>query len=157
MVLGFINISICLFAQCHCCKTDSNITLCCQILTNACQVMVSAPTYALTLRDLIVVNAPQGSSWIQMEDLARVCYSLWTWIQVSLRQRRSTGKCLFFLSHPSSFTTSCKPQGQIPHEALYRCWVDRFLLKTLRMNPLVCSCYRSWWMFAGTPWLPAKV
>ena len=38
--------------------------------------MVSAPTYALTLRDLIVVNAPQGSSWIQMEDLARVCYSL---------------------------------------------------------------------------------
>ena len=35
----------------------------------------------------------------------------------------------FFLSHPSSFTTSCKPQGQIPHEALYRCRVDRFLLK----------------------------
>lgn len=43
-----------------------------KILTNACQVMVSAPTYALTLRDLIVVNAPQGSFWIQMEDLARI-------------------------------------------------------------------------------------
>ena len=42
---------------------------------NACQVMVSAPTCALTLRDLIAVNVPRGSSWIQMEDLARVCYS----------------------------------------------------------------------------------
>ena len=72
----FIDISICLFAQCHCCKTDSNITLCCQILTNACRVMVSASTYVVTLRGLIVVNAPRGSFWIQMENLARVCYSL---------------------------------------------------------------------------------
>ena len=37
--------------------------------------MVSVPTSALTLWDLIAVNAPLGSSWIQMEDLARVCYS----------------------------------------------------------------------------------
>ena len=71
----FIYTSICLFAQYHCCKTDSNITLYCQILTNACQIMVSVPTSALTLWDLIAVNAPLGSSWIQMEDLARVCYS----------------------------------------------------------------------------------
>ena len=37
--------------------------------------MVSVPTSALTLWDLIAVNALPGSSWIQMEDLARVCYS----------------------------------------------------------------------------------
>ena len=58
----FIYTSICLFAQYHCCKTDSNITLYCQILTNACQIMVSVPTSALTLWDLIAVNAPLGSS-----------------------------------------------------------------------------------------------
>ena len=71
----FIYTSICLFAQYHFCKTDSNITPYCQILTNACQIMVYVPTSALTLWGLIAVNAPLGSSWIQMEDLARVCYS----------------------------------------------------------------------------------
>ena len=104
---------------------------------NACQVMVSATTCALTLRDLITVNVPQGSSWIQMEDLARVCHSWWKWMQVYLRQRRSTGKCLLLLSHPSSFTPLCKPQGQIPHEASYRYWVDQFLLEALRIKRLV--------------------
>ena len=160
----FVYTSMFLTVRHHCCKADSNITICCQILTNVYQVMVCAPISAWILRDLIAVNALLGSSWIQMGGLAQVYYSWWTRLQLYLRQERSTGNFLFVLSYPASFTSLWNTLGQIPHfdqallhEALYRRWVDCFLLKRYTKKPLTWLRYRSQWMFAESSRLPAKV